>query len=44
VSEAFVVMLRRLRPTSEATDGDSEEAAQQERSQDGKATSVSEAL
>jgi len=33
-------MLRRLRPTSGATDGESEEAEQQERSPDGGATSV----
>ena len=37
-------MLRRLGPTSEAMDGESEEAVQQERSRDGAATSGFEAL
>ena len=38
------VMPKRLRPTSEAMDGGSEEAEQQERSRDGGATNGSEAL
>jgi hypothetical protein len=37
-------MPKRLRPTNEVTDGESEEAEQQERSRDGGVTSVSEAL
>ena len=40
VKRPYDVMLRKLRPTSGAMDGENEEAEQQERSPDGGATSV----
>jgi hypothetical protein len=43
ISGANDVMPRNFRPTSGATDGESEEAEEQERSRDGEATSGSEA-